>query len=58
MTVTSRPIPAKKPAHSRATYEAPMTNVFPGQYGNENKSSLPIDKENIHKYMAYYSQLV
>lgn len=40
MTVTSRPSPAKKPPHSRATYEAPITRVFPGQYDNEKRSSL------------------
>lgn len=40
ITVTSKPIPAKKPAHSNATYEAPTTKVFPGQYGKEKRSSL------------------
>lgn len=40
ITETSRPRPRKKPAHSRETYEAPIANVLPGQYGKENKSSL------------------
>lgn len=32
-------MPAKNPAHSSATYEAPTTNVFPGFFCIENKSS-------------------
>lgn len=40
ITVTSKPKPAKKPAHSNATYDAPTTSVFPGGYSRENKSSL------------------
>jgi len=39
ITVTSNPKPVKKPAHSKATYEAPITNVFPGGFFKLNKSS-------------------
>ena len=30
LTVTSSPRPRRKPAHSRATYDAPTTKVLPG----------------------------
>lgn len=40
LTATSSPIPFKKPAHSKETYEAPMQSVFPGEYLRANKSSL------------------
>ena len=33
-------MPARNPAHSRATYEAPTTRVLPGGVGRENRSSL------------------
>ena len=39
ITVVSYPNPFKKPAHSKATYEAPITNVLPGILFIENKSS-------------------
>ena len=39
MTVVSNPSPAKKPAHSSATYEAPTTSVFPGGFSSEKISS-------------------
>ena len=38
-TETLLPIPAKNPAHSRATYPAPTTNVFPGFFFYQNRSS-------------------
>lgn len=39
-TVTSSPTPARNPAHSSATYDAPIMTVLPGLCSNENKSSL------------------
>ena len=38
----SYPKAVKKPAHSNATYDAPITNVLPGALLNENISSLVI----------------
>jgi len=38
-TETSSPIPYKKPAHSRATYPAPTTKVFPGDLVYQKRSS-------------------
>mmetsp|Transcript_12583 Transcript_12583/g.42543 ORF Transcript_12583/g.42543 Transcript_12583/m.42543 type:complete len:244 (+) Transcript_12583:751-1482(+) len=38
-TVTSRPRPARKPAHSRAMYEPPTHSVFPGAESSWNTSS-------------------
>jgi hypothetical protein len=38
-TVTSSPIPCKKPAHSRATYPAPTTKVLPGDLVYQKRSS-------------------
>lgn len=40
MMVTSQPTPARNPAHSKATYEAPTTRVLPGALGKEKRSSL------------------
>lgn len=39
MTVEFSPRPLMKPAHSRATYEAPTTRVLPGELGREKRSS-------------------
>lgn len=49
ITVTSNPRPARNPAHSKATQEAPTTRVFPGQYGREKRSSLEKKKERKEK---------
>lgn len=38
----SHPVWAKNPAHSKATYEAPTTKVFPGDFSSQNRSSLVI----------------
>ena len=40
ITVVSRPRPARNPAHSNDTYDAPTHNVLPGEYGKEKRSSL------------------
>lgn len=42
MTVVSNPNAVRNPAHSRATYEAPTTKVFPGFFFREKMSSLVI----------------
>jgi hypothetical protein len=39
MTVQSDPRLLRKPAHSRATYDAPTIRVLPGCFGSENISS-------------------
>ena len=38
-TVTSKPRPFKKPAHSRLIYEAPTQSVLPGLFSRKNTSS-------------------
>lgn len=53
MMETSRPIAWRKPPHSRATYEAPTTRVFPGQYGKENKSSLKYKQYSNSSYVTF-----
>ena len=40
--LVSKPNLTRNPAHSRATYEAPTTSVFPGGEGREKTSSLVI----------------
>ena len=40
--LVSNPKVFKKPAHSSATYDPPMTNVLPGGLFRVNKSSLVI----------------
>lgn len=45
-TVTSRWTPRRNPAHSRATYDAPITTVLPGLCCSENKSSLQTKTNN------------
>lgn len=39
ITVVSSPKAVKNPAHSNATYDAPITRVLPGAYLSENISS-------------------
>mmetsp|Transcript_32290 Transcript_32290/g.63091 ORF Transcript_32290/g.63091 Transcript_32290/m.63091 type:complete len:209 (+) Transcript_32290:950-1576(+) len=39
MIVASYPNPVRKPAHSRATYDAPTTSVLPGAFSIEKRSS-------------------
>ena len=39
ITAVSQPRPRRKPAHSSATYDAPMTSVLPGGFASEKMSS-------------------
>lgn len=48
ITVTSKPNECKNPAHSKAMYEAPTTNIFPGAFFKEKISS---------EVITFFSQL-
>jgi hypothetical protein len=58
MTVTSRPSPLRKPAHSRAMYEAPTSRVFPGEEGRLKMSSevMPSSRSPEMQFKSHFDE--